>query len=235
LTPADLKEQFGALTWVRHAVANAIDPCRLLQRCRSHVDSYNFVAPCRLLQLCRPVSTPTTWQSHADKFVNSNPKFESLKKTRIWTAAPQRGINPAFSKCRVRPSFTSGRLEFRIDASLFKSTGRTLHRFRQRYPCSADDPGWRHPYAASGGSSSSPGDRTYGGSSATPDGPPPTPPGDTPYSSPSPIPARRPPRPSPSPARRPAARPTLPWPPRPRRPGSPTPADEDPAPCPLSA
>ena len=26
LTPADLKERFGALTWVRHAVANAIDP-----------------------------------------------------------------------------------------------------------------------------------------------------------------------------------------------------------------
>ena len=38
----------------------------------------------------------------------------------------------------------------------------------QRYPCSADDPGWRHHYAASGGSSSSPGDHTYGGSSATP-------------------------------------------------------------------
>ena len=26
LTPADLKERFGALTWVRHAVANSIDP-----------------------------------------------------------------------------------------------------------------------------------------------------------------------------------------------------------------
>jgi hypothetical protein len=26
LTPADLKERFGALTWVRHTVANAIDP-----------------------------------------------------------------------------------------------------------------------------------------------------------------------------------------------------------------
>jgi hypothetical protein len=64
---------------------------------------------------------------------------------------------------------------------------------------------------------------------AASDGPPPTPPGATPYSSPSPIPARRPPRSSPSPARRPAARATLHWPPRSRRPGPPTPADEDPA------
>jgi hypothetical protein len=114
-------------------------------------------------------------------------------------------------------------------------SGRTLHRFRQRYPCSADDPGWRHHYAASGGSSSSPGDHTYGGSSATPGWPATDPSGRHPYSSPSPISARRPPRPSPSPARRPAACPTLLWPPRPRRPGSLTPADEDPAPCPLSA
>ena len=48
--------------------------------------------------------------------------MNASKKTRIWTAASQRGINPALSICQVRPSFTSGRLGFRIGASLFNST-----------------------------------------------------------------------------------------------------------------
>ena len=55
-------------------------PCRLLQLCPSHVDSYNFVAPMSTPTTLSPMSTPTTssipcrllqlCQSHVDNFVN---------------------------------------------------------------------------------------------------------------------------------------------------------------------
>ena len=54
-------------------------PCRLLQLCRSHGDSYNFVAPSTPTTLSTSRQTPTTWQSHADKFVNSSLKFRKFE------------------------------------------------------------------------------------------------------------------------------------------------------------
>ena len=64
-------------------------PCRLLQLCQFHVDSCNFVAPMATPTTLSPPSTPTTlstsrqtpttWQSHADKFVNSSLKFRKFE------------------------------------------------------------------------------------------------------------------------------------------------------------
>ena len=326
-------------------------PCRLLQLCQFHVDSCNFVAPMATPTTLSPPSTPTTlstsrqtpttWQSHADKFVNSslkfrkfeipcrlnvvallatpttlsppvdshnfvdrvnsynlasyadkfvnsNPKFERFKEdTNLdcrftaryqpstfdmssatlvyewtpcisdWCIALQQYALPDSADLPSVRAFASAyaydvdscsqlrrRLPQRQPSSQRSSSagahglplppGRTLHRFRQRYPCSADDPGG-------------------GIITPRPAAPPPAP-ATTPTAAPAPPrmarhrPLRAPPvllsvahprsptsstvaEPGPTPGRPPYPF----WPPRPRRPGSPTPADEDPASCPLSA
>ena len=188
LTPADLKERFGALTWVRHTVANAIDPL-----------TWPVMLGAPLLAVLRSLySIPP---QRPDAPAGETDLHRLAHMVSLFLPDGLSTASAALPLLRRRP---------RVEASIRRVRRLLLQPRRphlrrlQRHPgWPATDPSGRHPVLLSVAHPRSPTSSTV----AEP-GPTPGRPGRPPY----------PPLAAAAPA-----------------PRFPTPADEDPAPCPLSA